>query len=349
MTLRRNKLLFLGLLGVIILAVTGIVPQAVWALPPPQPQNATYVGTGNGSAVYFHYYPGPIDAKIFKVNLSGTIYDAYCIDIYTAISINDTLTVNGSLAEGNQSVNWTAINYILYTYNYSSPEVTDKDNESAAIQAAIWYFTSEPYGLFNASNTSQKYQFMTDPKTDWYDGRLENGSALVRDRAFEVINDTKANASTFKFPTRIELNASEEYVLQNQTVNLTATVYDQDDARIQGVTVKFAITEGNGTLDPDNGTTNDSGQFQVNFTGTDANATTVVAWVEGSYGTLLRGDILYPSSPVQNVSTITLIPRSIEELIVLPVPEQSTLVLTSTGVLALVGYVTYSRRKKKEE
>jgi hypothetical protein len=348
----RNRWFYLGVVVVIIFAVLALVPPTVWAQPPP-PQNATYEGIGNGTAVYFRYGSGgPIDAVIFEVNVSGTIYDAYCIDIYTSISKDDNLTVNGSLAEGNQSVNWTAVSYILYTYDYSTAD--DKDLEAAAIQAAIWYFTSEPYGPYNASNSSQKYQFMMDPPTFPYDGHAEDYDGNVRNRSFEIINDTKANASTFQFPTSIELNASQEYVLQGQTINITATVYNQSNAPIQqqqgvGVTVKFAITAGNGTLDPDNGTTNETGQVQINFTGTDANATTVVAWVEGSYGTLLRGDLLC-GEPKQNVSTITIIPRSIDDLLVLPIPEQSTIVLTSTGVLALMGYVTYSsRRKKKEE
>jgi hypothetical protein len=337
----RNKGVGLCAAAVIIFCLIAVLPQTVCAL------NVTYEGPGNGTQIYSRSKASWTSAFILEMNVSGTIYDAYCIDLYTSISKEDNLTVNGSLSEGNPNINWTAVSYILYTYDYSS--AGDKNLEAAAIQAAIWYYCTEEYGEYPGAGG--KHQFMTDDTNDTYDAYLRFGEPRdsVRDRAFVIINDTKENGTDFKFPTRIELNASEEYVLQGQTINLTATVYDQTDAPIhEGVTVKFAITEGNGTLDPDNGTTNDTGQVQINFTGTDANATRVVAWVEGSYGTLLRGDILYVE-PVQNVSTITLIPRSIEGSIVLPIPEQSTIVLTSTGVLALMGYVAYSSRRKKEE
>jgi hypothetical protein len=339
----------LCVLAVIVLAMMAVVPEAVCAL------NATYEAPGNGTSIYSRYW-GWTRAEIFKMNVSGTLYDAYCLDLYTEIAINDTLTVNGSLAEGDPAINWTAVIYILYTYNYSSSEVQNRDREAAAIQAAIWYFTSEPYGKFNESwewnesapHYSFKFQFMSDNMTDYYDGYFlsAGNESVIRDRAFVIINDTNNNSGTFKYPTRINLTSSQEYVLQNQTVNLTATVYDQGNDPLQGITVKFNITGGSGTLNPDNGTTNGSGQVQVNFTQTGENETTVAAWIEGRYGTLLRGDILYPVEPVQNASAITIIPHTIEDLILLPIPELPTVALMGTGLLALIGYVSYRRTKK---
>lgn len=344
----RNKLVGLCVAAVIILSGMAVLPQAVCAEPPP-PQNATVEDTGNGIGIYSRYIVDLRSAVIFKMNVSGTIYDSYCIDIYTDIGVGDNVTINGSLSEGNQSVNWTAVNYILNTYNYSTETTeTEKNLTVAAIQAAIWYFTSEPYGNYTeAGGPGNKYQFMTDPKEQWYDGQLLNESSVVRDRAFDIINDTIANASDFKFPTKIQLNSSQDYVLVNHSVNLTATVYDQNNTVIPNVTVKFNITDGTGTLNPDNGITNGSGQVEVNFTKTGGDNATVVAWIEGRYGTLLRGDILY-ATPKQNVSTITIIPRTIEDLIVLPIPELPTVVLMSTGLLALAGYVMYSRRRKEQ-
>ena len=332
----RNKWMGLCAAVVIIFAVIAVLPQAVCA------QNATLEDTGNGTGIYSRYSGGLRSAVIFIMNVSGTLYDSYCIDMYTDISIGDNLTVNGSLSEGDPNINWTAMNYILNTYDYST--AGDKDLEAAAIQAAIWYYCSEPYGDYTG-NASLKYQFMTDPKTKWYDGQLANESSIVRDRAFVIINDTKANASDFKFPTEIQLNSSEDYVLVNHSVNLTATVYDQNNTVIPDVTVRFNITNGTGTLNPDNGTTNGTGQVQVNFTKTGGDDATVAAWIEGNYGTLLRGDLFV--TQIQNVSTITIIPHTIEDLIVLPIPELPTVVLMSTGLLALMGYVMYSRRRKE--
>ena len=344
----RNKLIGLCVAAVIVLTVMAVLPPAVCAEPPP-PENATYVGTGNGTNIYNRYSDPPggrlVTAKIFKMNMSGTIYDSYCIDIYTPITANQNVTINGSLSEGDPNINWTAVNYILNTYNYSS--AGDKDLEAAAIQAAIWYFTSEPYGEYN-DDPNVTYQFMTDNMTGLYDGQV-GGSynpADVRNRSFVIINDTKNESGIFKFPTEIQLNSSQDYVLVDHSVNLTATVYDQNNTVIPNVTVRFNITNGTGTLNPDNGITNGSGQVEVNFTKTGGDNATVVAWIEGRYGTLLRGDVFV--IPRQNVSTITIIPRTIEDLIVLPIPELPTVVLMSTGLLALMGYVVYSRRRKEQ-
>jgi hypothetical protein len=334
----RNKWMGLCAAAVFILAVMAVLPQAVCA------QNATYEGNGNGLQIYSRYYGGAVNSTIFKINVSGTLYDAYCIDLYTSINVSDNLTVNGSLAEDTRNINWSAVNYILHNYTGNT------NLEAAAIQAAIWYYCTEPYGNYSdAGGPENEYQFMTDPIQLVYDGRSYVGDpSSVRVRAFVIINDTIANASDFKFPTEIQLNSSQDYVLVDHSVNLTATVRDQNNTVIPNVTVKFAITNGTGTLNPDNGTTDSSGQVTVNFTKTGGDSATVAAWIEGNYGTLLRGDVLYPSSPVQNVSTITIIPHTIEDLILLPVPELPTVVLMSTGLLALMGYVVYSRRRKEQ-
>jgi len=341
----RNKWPGMCILAVMVLAVMAVLPPTVCAL------NATFDDYGNGTLIYSRY-PGPagryVAAGIFEMNVSGTIYDSYCIDIYTPITKEDNLTVNGSLAEGDPSINWTAVVYILNTYDYSTAE--DKDLEAAAIQAAIWYFTSEPYGDY--IDATQKYQFMTDDPTGTYDGQMfEGGSSSVRNRALMIINDTKNNSGTFKFPTTIELTPEKNLVNASEDVTITATVYDQNSNPLPGITVKFNVTEGNGTINPEEGTTSyPEGQVQVTFTASNPpDNSTVVAWPEGNYGTLLRGDVLIPSSPLQNVSTITLIPRSIEDSTILaPIPELPTIVLTSTGLLTLVGYIRYRRREKQQ-
>jgi hypothetical protein len=317
-----------------------LLQPALAQAPPEKPVNATLNGTGSGRFIYWHNVTGYRFAGIFKINVSGTIYDAYCIDMYTSINISDVVGVNGALSNENQSVNWQAVNYILYTYNYST--APSKSNESAAIQAAIWYFTSEPYG--NYTEPGSKYQFMTDP-TDGsgYDAYSEDFGSAIRDRAFEIINDTKDNWLDFHFPTRIELSSSQLIVPPGQTATVTATVYNETNSTLTNITIKFGITEGDGTLDGYSGITNETGKAVTNFTAGTVD-TTVVAWIEGNYGTLLYGTYILPA--VQNITTVTTIPRSIEHLITLPIPELPTVALMGTGLLALIGYVSYRRTKK---
>jgi hypothetical protein len=337
----RNKWLGMCILAVVMLAVMAVLPQAVLA------QNATYEGAGNGTLIYTRYWEQYRTAKIFKMNVSGTLYDSYCIDLFTSISQGDNLTVNGSLAEGDPSINWTAVVYILNMYDYSTAE--DKDLEAAAIQAAIWYFCTEPEGQGYPGSKGIKYQFMTDDMTGTYDGHAGPAGSDVRVRALVIINDTKENGTDFQFPTTIDLTPEKNLVNASEDVTITATVYDQDNDPLPGITVKFDVTEGTGTINPEEGTTNDpEGQVQVTFTASDPpDNSTVVAWPEGNYGTLLRGDLFV--IPRQNVSTVTLIPRSIEDSTILaPIPELPTIVLTSTGLLALVGYIRYRRRGKQQ-
>jgi hypothetical protein len=335
----RNKWLGMCILAVIVLAVMALLPQTACA------QNASLEDIGNGLDIYSRYYDNNISSYVFKMNVSGTIYDGYCIDLYTSIDLEDNLTVNGSLAEDTRDIDWCAVNYILNTYTGSS------NSEAAAIQAAIWYYCSEEYGDY--ADPAQKYQFMTDPnETKWYDGQLPNESSIVRDRAFEMINSVPRNISgdcTFKFPTTIDLTPEKNLVNGSESITITATLYDQNSDPLPGITVKFNVTEGNGTINPDSGTTDGDGQVQVTFTAYDPpDNSTVVAWPEGDYGTLLRGDHFV--IPKQNVTTVTLIPRSIEDSTILaPIPELPTIVLTGTGLLTLVGYVMYGRRRGKQQ
>jgi hypothetical protein len=316
---------------------------------PEKPVNATVEGSGNNASIYYRSFNDSGFSGIFKMNVSGTIYDSYCLDMYKGITDGNILGVNGPLSNDSANVNWSAVNYILYTYNYSN--ASDQDKEAAAIQAAIYYFTSELYPKFNTSwipNETYpfypKYQFMTDP-TDGsnYDANSSTYGSGVRDRAFEIINDTLENGLDFHFPTRIELISSQLLVPPGQNATLTATVYDEDDNALEDITTKFGITAGNGTLEAYTGITDSSGQVVTNFTQGTEN-TTVVAWIEGNYGTLLFGNYII-TEDYQNVTTVTTIPRSIEGLITLPIPELSTVALLCTGLLALIGYVRYRKKQ----
>ena len=341
--LARARLLYLCAV-VIVLAVIAVAPQAVCAQA--TGQNATFVDWGAGEVVYNNYTKAyDAWAGIIDMNYVGTIYESYCIDLYTIVQPEDNLTINGPLTNESTGLNadWCAVNYILNNFDGSN-----NDSEAAAIQAAIWYFTTAHYGPW-PNGSGGPHQFMTDPNTTPpYDGYRRDYApeGYVRQRAFEMINSVpRVNGNcTFLYPTKIELEPSDAQPLYNQTINLTATVYDQHNANLPNITVNFSITAGSGTLDSTNGTTNNSGKVQTNLTVTNTSVT-VVAWVEGRYGTLLHGEMY--TEPRQNMTTVTTIPRSLEDFtVIVPIPELPTVALLGTGLLALIGYVRYRRTKK---
>ena len=147
------------------------------------PKIATLTGAGpwdvtsNGDFIYMAKdgnngnYAGAINVEI-----EGVTYTAFCIDIYTDISIGDSLYVNGPLpgtmGELPKGIDWGKVNYILNNYSPST------DDEAAAMQCAIWYFTSVQYGVYpgNNSDYSGRYQFMTYPE----DGLTQDGSTYVQ-------------------------------------------------------------------------------------------------------------------------------------------------------------------------
>jgi hypothetical protein len=329
----RTKILFQCVLVAAILSAS--LPQAVGL-------TATVESLGNGEAIWNNYSDDWTSAAIIKMNVSGTLYDSYCVDLFTGATINETLEVNGPLTNESSAIDWCAVNYILNNFQ------GDTDLEAAAIQAAIWNFTTAPYGPW-PNDSGGPWQFMSDPFADGYDGKRLLPSPNdddVRIRAFEIINSVprEDGVCTFKFPMRIELVPSETRPQYYQSINLTATVYDQHNAALPNVAVYFDVTEGSGTLDPESGTTNSSGKLLTNLTVTNQNVT-VVAWVEGRFGTLLHGEMYTP--PRQNITTVTTIPHTIEDsAIVLPIPELPTVALMGTGLLALICYVRFRRRQQ---
>ena len=151
------------------------------------PKTATLTGTGNGRNVYIQGKNENGFAGVINVRVDGVTYTAYCIDLFTPISIGDTLLVNGPLpgtaGDLPSEVDWSKVTYILNNYNPST-----SSNEAAAIQCAIWYFTSVHYGPYGGPNPIPGYyQFMTAP----YDG-LVSGDYTVRNRALQIIGQAIA-------------------------------------------------------------------------------------------------------------------------------------------------------------
>jgi len=270
------------------------------------PKTATWNGQmGYYSSIYITYYDGYYSAGELKTSISGdsATYNAYCIDIYTTIHSGGQLLVNGPLpgttGDLSDQVDWDKVNYIISHYAANS------NLEGAAIQAAIWYFTSAQYGEYpgNDPNHPGYYQFMTNPEdaklNTWY-----NPNA-VRDRAWEIIN----SANSMNYPSTVTLEPEITRVENGSDVVITATVRDQNGNPLQNITVNFTTDKGN--LSYATRTTNANGQASVTLYNVGDNSTaTVTAYVTGKYGTLLYDDV---NNPLQNLVCAQLLPYTLSD------------------------------------
>lgn len=262
------------------------------------PLIATYTGTGDyGTEIWIHGDNMYGFAGQLKVNVNGVTYNAYCIDIYTMIYVNNQLLVNGPLpgTTGNFSqfllngVDWGKVTYIINTYSPDKVKKGQRDLEAAAIQAAIWYFTSAPYGAYpggNDPNHPTYYQFLTYNSTYagyWgtYDGYSTTYGNQILTRAWQIIN----SAISMQYPSTITIEPGTTRVVNGQSVTLTATVKDQNGNPLPGITVNF--TTNKGSLSRTTGTTDANGQITTVLSGVGSNTTAnVIASVSGNYGNL---------------------------------------------------------------
>ena len=124
------------------------------------PNTAVLQSMGDLTKVWVQYYNAYEQAGVINVQINGVSYTSYCIDIYTEIGLKDTLYVNGPLPGTTGSLptqdNWAAVNYIIKNYSPTN------NTEAAAIQCAIWYFTSAQYGVYPGNNSTYpgRYQFI---------------------------------------------------------------------------------------------------------------------------------------------------------------------------------------------
>ncbi|NYB52807.1 MAG: DUF11 domain-containing protein [Methanobacteriaceae archaeon] len=285
------------------------------------PKTATLTGTGNGRTVYIQGQNKNGFAGIINVIVDGTTYAAYCIDLFTPISIGDTLLVNGPLpgtaGDLPSGVDWGKVSYILNTYTGSTSD------EAAAIQCAIWYFTSAPYGPYNPSAPlGTYYQYMTAPN----DARIggATGSTAVRDRAWVIIGE----AISMKYPYSLEVTPESVTILNGQSVSITATVRDKNGTPLSGVTVNFQTTRG--TLSSSSGVTDVNGQVTVNLSSIGNNRNAVVtAYVSGNYGNLLY-DNKYETPRKQNLVARNVLPLTITDFSIINTAVQADVTLTQT-------------------
>ena len=297
----RNRTVFIVILSLLVLG--SCIPGIALAQT-----TATFTGLGAGESIYTRYYSRYTPAQIFNMNVGGTTYPGFCIDLFTTISVGNILVVNGPLSEDiRDQVDWCAVNYILNNYT-SVPSLSNQ--EAASIQAALWYFTTEPYGPY--TGLGGRYQFMSDPTTatpyDAYRQSLTPRDA-VRTRALQILNsvprDSEGNC-TFRFPVNVTLTPVAQTTSGGSTVPLVATVYDQHGDPLENINVNFFRDAG--TLSPSSGTTNATGQIPLSFTAPGGGGHAhIMADVRGNYGTLLYD----PGRNRQSVTTITLLPGSI--------------------------------------
>jgi len=287
------------------------------------PKTATLTGTGNGRTVYIQGQNKNGFAGVINVRVDGTTYVAYCIDLFTPISINDQLLVNGPLpgtaGDLPSGVEWDKVSYILNNYSPSS------NNEAAAIQCAIWYFTSVHYGTYNSSAPlGTYYQYMTAPR----DGRIDGyyGDTTVRNRAWAIID--AVNAATIPpYPNSVTVTPETTTVANGQTVTVTATVKDINGNPLQGVTVNFQRTAG--TLSRTSGTTDANGQVTTVLTLGNNNNSVVTAYVSGNYGNLLYDD-QYATVRKQNLVARNVLPLTISDISIVNTAPTADVALSQT-------------------
>ncbi|MDD3754663.1 MAG: Ig-like domain-containing protein, partial [Methanobacterium sp.] len=235
------------------------------------------------------------------------------------------LLVNGPLpgtaGDLPPEVEWEKVSYILNKYNPSN------QNEAAAIQCAIWYFTSVHYGDYNPSApVGTYYQYMTAPR----DGVIRNwwgDDTTVRTRAWNIIN--QVNAATIpNYPNSVTLTPETTTVANGQTVTVTATVKDKNGNPLSGITVNFQTTAG--TLSNSSGTTNANGQVTTTLTLGNNSNSVVTASVTGNYGNLLYDD-QHAAVRKQNLVARNVLPLVISDFSTIKTARTANVALTQTA------------------
>ncbi|WP_321422023.1 invasin domain 3-containing protein [uncultured Methanobacterium sp.] len=258
--------------------------------------------------------------KVYVQNIGTT--DAFCIDIFTPIDDTDDLLVNGPLpgtaGDLPSGVDWGKVNYLIKTYYSSSMS----SNEAAALQCAIWYFTSAPYGTYASGKTKWQYLTYTSSINPYrYDGMTQGGSNSVVTRAWQMINA----ATSIDYPYQITLEPDTTRVANGGTVTLTATVRDQNGDVMPGVTVNFSTDKGSITS---SGTTDSNGQVTATLSGVPSNSTaTVLAGVSGKYGNLLYDN---PNDPAQNLVVPNLLTYTLRDYSYINFDETANVTLNQT-------------------
>jgi len=237
------------------------VTNSVTVTPSTIPGDPNYYGTSNatvtpiqawwngnlgyGSNIYITHYgdynfAGEIDTAVSD---SPTIYNSYCIDIYTYIWAGDKLLVNGPLpgtaGDLSSQIDWGAVNYIINHYSPTSPASgLTSDQEGAAIQSAIWALTTVQYPNYDPNNPGAYYHFLTAPN----DAIDQSGGTAIRTEALNIVS--YASAHSMVYPSSINVSPKIIKIANGQPITITATVYDNNGNPFKGATVNFQTTGG---------------------------------------------------------------------------------------------------------
>ncbi len=273
-------------------------------------------------------------AGVSEVDIDGVRYGVYCLDMYASIDYEDTLLIDGLYkplpAEG---IDWCAVQYLIYTFGDTTDPV-----QAAAVQCAIWYFTTAHYGPY--VSPSQPYQFMTDPgppaETNRYDGWIHSSwhagiadRAEVRRKALEMKDNVPRDefgVCTFQVPTEIGLVASDDHVYfkmgETPSTLLMALVLDQNSSPVANVQVSFIADFGD--LSTTTVLTNALGEATVELTNTEGLETqsNVCAWVEGNYVVYLNGTGYNPIR--QDMGMFPLLPDTVQDCVTIDWTKKTT-------------------------
>jgi uncharacterized repeat protein (TIGR01451 family) len=293
------------------------------------PKSASLTSLGNGANIFIQGKNENGFAGVINVRVDGQTYVAYCIDLFTPISTGDTLLVNGPLpgtaGDLPDGVDWGKVTYILNHYNPSN------DNEAAAIQCAIWYFTSAPYGAYNPSApVGTYYQFMTAPNDGtirtWHSwGSYYTYDRTIQNRANVIIGE----AISIDYPYSVEVTPEQTTIANGNSVTITTTVRDVDGNPLSGITVNFQTTRG--TLNRSSATTDANGRVTVTLSSIGNNRNAVVtAYVSGNYGNLLYDD-QFANTRKQNLVARNVLPLTLSGFSIINTAETANVELTQTA------------------
>ena len=198
---------------------------------------------------------------LITIDGSSTEYRTYCLQLGIFTSIGNSY-VPGSTYD-KPSVQWILSNYYPNTLEPSG--LSSADAKAAAIQLAIWHFTSD--------------LDISSPGNDHPD---------VFNAARDIISAASSHSSLppSPIPTILDLAPQSATNQIGSPHTATATITDQNVAPLSGETIQFEVTGANPTNA--NSVTNSNGQAELTYSGTNLGIDAIKATVSFSIPVGLR-------------------------------------------------------------
>ncbi len=224
--------------------------------------DATLKGTGPG---LFDALKGNVNGGLLQTeHFAGTLYvsvdggpstQAYCVDIFAGISVGDTLPQ--SVPDYPCEVTWILANGYP-TANRIPTRLANNDDEAAAVQAAVWYFT---------------------------DGFVASAPAGVAARAAQIVAAAKSKCTAAPVvPQQVVISPSAAtLVVPGQSSQaFVATVTDTNNVPVANFPIQVTI-QGFGSTQALSTTTDAKGQYSTTITNPTQAAGTATLTVSASY------------------------------------------------------------------